>query len=248
MVRDLMPPAYLQIFPSEDDVKTVLGASFVKWTIFTLKDECRGSNDRISRSIASMVDGLLGLLLHFTRSSDLQIVNVIKDHRLMSIFREQLMFSTKPRVKQLAALGLKYLSESGRAFTASGDSEPQPPHGFCSSLVFMCGRSSPGPSYGRVAQVKIRIGVFIPTVETLSTLLLDNTSSNGFKRGVDELEQLGVVDAVIHLFTESRHGELQEKAIWMVAKLLRAESLAPHISLKQSLCGLWWKLSSMGVQ
>ncbi|XP_057513189.1 U-box domain-containing protein 44-like [Actinidia eriantha] len=244
---------------SEDDLKTVLGANFVKWTVTTLKDKCCGSNDRISRPISSMVEGLLGLLLPFTRSSDLQIVNVIKDHRLMSIFREQLMFSSNPKVKQLAALGLKYLSESGRALAASGDSEPQPPHGFCSSLVFMCGRSSPRRSTCPIHDSLCEDGnqfcllksncikpladllsdedtsVQIAAVEALSTLLLDSTSSTCFKRGVDELEQLGVVHAVILLFTDSRPGELQEKAIWMVARLLRAESLVPNISLNQSL-------------
>ncbi|GFZ19639.1 hypothetical protein Acr_28g0003440 [Actinidia rufa] len=77
--------------------------------------------------------------------------------------------------------------------------------------------------------------VQIASVEALSALLLDSTSSNGFKRGADELKQLGVIDVVIHLFTEFRHEELQEKAIWMLSRLLRAESLAPHISLNQAL-------------
>ena len=86
-----------------------------------------------------MVEGFLGLLLHFIRSSDLQIVNVIKDHRLMSIFREQLMFSSKSRLKQLVALSLKYLSEFGKTLAASGDSEPPPPPlpSLYFSLVFM---------------------------------------------------------------------------------------------------------------
>ncbi|KAI9091585.1 hypothetical protein K1719_028028 [Acacia pycnantha] len=51
--------------------------------------------------------------------------------------------------------------------------------------------------------------VRIAAVEALSTLLLDY-SSNGFKRAADELEQLGVVDSVINLFTGARSGELQE--------------------------------------
>lgn len=243
---------------SEDDIKTVLGTSFVRWNVAALKDHCSSSNGRVSRPISSMVEGLLGLLLHFARSPDPQIVNLVKEHRLMTIFRDTLILSTKPRVKHLATLGLKYLSESGMVLFANGDSEPQPPHGFCSFLVFMCGRASPSISMCPIHNFPCEednqfcllkshcikplsdllsdevTNVQIAAVEALSTLLVVDTS-NGLKRAVEELDQLGVVDAGIKLFTEAQPGELQEKAIWMVERMLRVEGLTQPHALNQAL-------------
>uniref|UniRef100_A0A5B7C122 RING-type E3 ubiquitin transferase n=1 Tax=Davidia involucrata TaxID=16924 RepID=A0A5B7C122_DAVIN len=242
---------------SEDEVKTVLGASFVRWTVATLTDQFHSSNGRTSRPTSGMVEGLLGLLLHFIRSHDPQAVSVIKEHRLMNVFRDPLVLSSKPRLKQLAALGLKYLSESGRILAAAADPEPQPPHGFCSSLVFMCRRAPSAPSTCPIHNATCEedsqfcllkshcikplvdllsdkdTNVQIAAVEALSTLVTD--INNGFKRAVDELEQKGVVDAVIDLFTEARPGELQDKAIWMLERMLRVESLTHRHSLNQSL-------------
>lgn len=241
---------------SEDEVKTLLGASFVKWTVTTLRNQSRSSNVRISRPASSMAEGLLGLLLHFTRSLDSQTLSIVKEHRLMTIFCGQLGFSSKPRVKQLAALGLKNLSECGRSVT-SGDAEPPPPQGFCSSLVFMCGRASKNPSTCPIHDAACEedsqlclhksscikplaelladedTGVQIAAVDALSTLVSD--TSNNFKRVVEELEQQGVIDALITLFTEVRPGELQERAIWMIERILRVESQSQRLGLNQSL-------------
>lgn len=241
---------------SEDEVKTLLGATFVRWTVTTLKNQSRSSNVRTSRPASSMVEGLLGLLLHFTRSPDSQTISIVKEHHLMTIFCGQLGFSSKPRVKQLAALGLKNLSECGRSL-ASGDSEPPPPQGLCSSLVFMCGRASKNPSscpiHNAACEEDSQLCLYksncikplvdlladedtdvqIAAVEALSTLVLDN--SNSFNRVVVELEQQGVVDALITLFTEVRPGELQERAIWMIERVLRVESLSQRLGLNQSL-------------
>ncbi|KAI8574025.1 hypothetical protein RHMOL_Rhmol01G0321900 [Rhododendron molle] len=243
---------------SEDDVKTVLGPSFLKWTVTTLKELCQGSDRRISMPSLSMVEGLLGLLLHFTRSTDPRSVNLIKEHRLMNIFRDPLVLSSKPRVKYLSALGLKCLSESGRILFATGDSDPPPPHGFCSPLVFMCGRASledstcpihnsPCEDDSQFCLLKSNCvkplvdlllykdtNVQIAAVEALSTLLVDSFNG-GLKRAVEELDKLGVVDAVILLFEEARPGELQEKTSWMVERVLRVESVSQHHSLNQSL-------------
>ncbi|KAK3019279.1 hypothetical protein RJ639_004228 [Escallonia herrerae] len=241
---------------SDNEVTTVLGASLVRWTVATLKDRHRSTNGRTTRPTSIMVEGLLGILLHFTRNPDQQSDSVIKEHRLLTIFREQLVFTSKPKEKKLAALGLKYLSESGRTL-AGGDPDPQPPQGFCSSLVFMCGRASKvpftcpihnsaceedsqfcllksnciKPLVELLADVDTRVQ--ISAVEALSTLVLD--TSNGLKRAVEELEHLGVVDAVIVLFTQARHGELQEKALWMIERILRVEPLIHRHSLNQSL-------------
>ncbi|KAK2988763.1 hypothetical protein RJ640_025922 [Escallonia rubra] len=241
---------------SDNEVTTVLGASLVRWTVATLKDRHRSTNGRTTRPTSIMVEGLLGILLHFTRNPDQQSDRVIKEHRLLTIFREQLVFTSKPKEKKLAALGLKYLSESGRTL-AGGDPDPQPPQGFCSSLVFMCGRASKVPSTCPIHNsaceedsqfcllksncikplvellVDVDTRVQISAVEALSTLVLD--TSNGLKRAVEELEHLGVVDAVIVLFTQACPGELQEKALWMVERILRVEPLIHRHSLNQSL-------------
>ena len=241
---------------SSEEVKTLLGASFVRWTVTTLKNQRRSSNGRVSRPVLRMVEGLLGLLLHFTRSLDLQTLSIVREHRLMTIFCEQLQFPSKPRVKQLAALGLKNLSECGRSLAAA-DSEPTPPNGFCSPLVFMCGRASNNasgcPIHNAACEEDSQLclhkskcikslvdlladedtGVQIAAVEALSTLVLD--TSSGFKRAVDELEQQGAIDALITLFTEVRPGELQEKTIWMIERILRVENQNQQLGLNQSL-------------
>ncbi|XWS28679.1 hypothetical protein CRYUN_Cryun25bG0091900 [Craigia yunnanensis] len=241
---------------SEDEVKTILGASFVKWIVMTLKKQQHISNGRTSGPTSSMTEGLLGLLLHFRRSLDQEIISVVREYQLMSIFCEQLSFPAKPRVKQLAAVGLKNLSEAGRSLAAS-DSEPPPPQGFCASLVFMCGRASPEPSTCPIHNAPCEnnsqlcllksncIGplvdllhdedttVQIAAIEALSTLVLD--TPNGYKRAVDELEKHEVISAVIELFTEVRPGVLQERALWMIERALRVDGPAHRYSLNQSL-------------
>lgn len=237
----------------EDEVKAFLGASFVRWAVSTLKSQHCGTNGRISRPASSMVEGLLGLLLHFTRSIDQSLVS---EHHLMTVFCEQLSFHSKPRAKQLAALGLKNLSQAGRSLAANNP-EPPPPHGFCASLVFMCLSGPPKPSTCPIHNLScddssqlcllksngikplvdlltdMDTNVQIAAMEALSTLVLD--TSNTSKRAIDELEQLGVVDAVVALFIEARPGELQERAIWMIDRILRIEGCSNRHSLNQSL-------------
>ncbi|OMO84367.1 Armadillo [Corchorus capsularis] len=241
---------------SEDEVKTILEASFVSWTVMTLKKQQCIPNGRTSRPTSSMSEGLLGLLLHFTRSLDRETISMVKEYQIMTIFCEQLNFAAKPRVKQLAAFGLKNLSEAGRSLAAA-DPEPPPPQGFCASLVFMCGRTSKEPATCPIHNVQCDnnsqlcllksncieplvgllhdddTNVQIAAVEALSTLMLDN--SNGYKRAVDELEKHDVIAAVIELFTEVRPGVLQERALWMIERALRVDGPAHRYSLNQSL-------------
>ncbi|KAJ7964202.1 RING-type E3 ubiquitin transferase [Quillaja saponaria] len=240
---------------SEDEVKTLLGGDFVGWTVNTLKNQRHSTNARISRTESSMLEGLLGILLYFTKTLDQQSLGAVREHHLMTIFCKQLGFPSKARVKQLAALGLKNLSEY-RSLTA-WESEPSPPRGFCSSLMFMCGRTSTEPSKCPIHNcpceedsqlcllrnncIKPLLDLFddddtsvqIAAVEALSTLVSD--TSNSFKKAVDELDRLDVVDAVITLFTEVRSAELQEKALWMVERILRVENHVHRHSLNQSL-------------
>nr|AFN53678.1 U-box domain-containing protein [Linum usitatissimum] len=79
--------------------------------------------------------------------------------------------------------------------------------------------------------------VQIAAVEALSTLVPADNSSEITKRGMNEFEQLRMVDAVIDLFMKLRPGELQEKTLWMVDKFLRAEGCSHRHSLNQALVG-----------
>ncbi|XP_024025482.1 U-box domain-containing protein 44 isoform X2 [Morus notabilis] len=241
---------------SEDEVKVLLGADFVRWAVNTLETQCRNSKGRVTEHAASMLEGLLGILLHFTRSIDLLTLQTVRENSLMTIFCEQLCYPSKPRVKQLAAVGLKNLSECGRQLAAR-DSEPQPPQGFCSSLVFMCGRASSQPSMCPIHSIPCEeesqwcllksncikplvelltdedTVVQIAAIEALSTLVMDTSSS--FKRAADELERLGVINGVIDLFIEARSDELQEKTIWIIERILRVENHNQPLSLNQAL-------------
>lgn len=235
---------------SEDQVKIFLGPSFLKWTVTYLKSEARPTS--------SIVVGLVGILLHFARRPDLQWLTLIKEHRLMTLFRDQMSLSSKPKVKKLSALGLKYLSESGRTLGAFADADPQPPRGFCFVLVLMCGKNSPKPSTCPIHNAFCEedsqfcllksdcikpltdllsykdTSIQIAAVEALSTLLLDTSCSN-LKRAVDVLENYGVVDSVINLFIDVRPGELQERVIFVVDRILRVESQNQRYSLSQPL-------------
>ncbi|XP_017983383.1 PREDICTED: U-box domain-containing protein 44 [Theobroma cacao] len=241
---------------SEDEVKTILGASFFQWTVMTLKKQQRISNGRTSRRTSSMAEGLLGLLLHFTMSLDQETIDVVMEYQLMTIFCEQLSFAAKPKVKELAAVGLKNLSEAGRLL-APADSEPLPPQGCCASLMFLFRRASPEPSTCPIHNASCEnnsqlcllnsncirplvdilhdedMNVQIAAIEALSTLVLD--TSNGYKRAVDELEKHDVIASVIELFTELRPGLLQERALWIIERALRVDGPAHKYSLNQSL-------------
>ncbi|KAK1588886.1 hypothetical protein Q3G72_028263 [Acer saccharum] len=169
-------------------------AGFVRWIMITLKNHQRSSaNGRTSRPVLSMIEGLLGLLLHFTRNLDPKMV--IANHQL-------------------------------------------------SSLVFMCGRPPPETSACPVHNAPCEddnqlcllksncmplvdlladedTNVQIAAVEELSTLIIDTSKS--LKRAIDELDEQGVLNAVIALFTEVRPGILQERTIWMIERILRVE-------------------------
>ncbi|KAK7305407.1 hypothetical protein VNO77_43313 [Canavalia gladiata] len=242
---------------SEGEVQTLLGGDFVEWTAVTLKNQRRVSNARFSHAASGMQEGLIGLLLHFTRNLDQQTLNIVRENRLMTIFCEQLDYNSKPKVKRLAAIGLKNLSEFGSSITAR-DSEPPSSSGFCSALVLVCGRASSQPStcpiHNRLCEEDTQLcllksncikplvdilhgnntDVQLAAVDALSTLVSDYTSRS-FKRVADELEQLGVVDSLITLFAEVRSEELQEKTIWIIEKMLRVENISNRQALNQCL-------------
>lgn len=183
---------------SEEEVKTVLEANFIKWIVTNLKNQQHSSNARLSRHVSSMVEGLVGLLLHFTKSLNPPSLTVAREQSLMTVFCEQLSFPSKPRVKQLAALGLKNLSEAGRLLSAAESGKPKP-RGVFAALVAMCGRPPPEPSTCPIHNAHCEddsqlcllksncirplvdlltdedTSVHIAAVEALSTLIVDNS-------------------------------------------------------------------------
>lgn len=241
---------------SDAEVKAVLGTDLMQWTVAALSEQCGSSVGRKPRSTMGMIEGLLGILLHFARSPDPVIQNVVKGHHLMNVFLEQLRFPSKPRVKQRAAKGLKYLSESATMPVSPRDSETKPQRRSCNPLTFICGKAPMVPAtcpiHGIACDedsafcllkrqaVKPLVNLLndqstevqIAAVEALSTLVLD---THNLKRAVDELDHHGVVDIVTSLFTEVRSGELQERTIWMVERFLRVESHAQSYSVDQGL-------------
>lgn len=241
--------AYLPL--PEDELRMLLGADFVRWTVDTLKNQLH------TRSSSNMLEGLLGLLLQFTSSlTDPHTLHTIGENHLMAIFREVIYYPTKPSVRQLAALGLKNLSECGKLL-AAGDFEPPATTGFCFSLVFMCRNASFRPLLCPIHNVPceedsqfclLKSNCIEPLVnllndeettvqtsalEALSTLFLD--TSDSLKRVADELEKFGVVDSVIDLFIQVRPGELQERTIWIIERILRVDNHNQRHSLNQPL-------------
>ncbi|KAK7301736.1 hypothetical protein RJT34_12608 [Clitoria ternatea] len=176
-------------------------------------------------------EGLIGLLLHFTRNLDQQTLNIMRENRLiMAVFCEQLDYISKPKATRLAAIGLKNLSEFGRSVTAK-DSEPPSSSSFCSSLVLL---------YGKASSESSTCPIDNSLCEEDSQLCL--LKSNCIRPLVDILNdndtnvQLAAVDALsilvsIHI---SQPEELQEKTIWMIEKVLRVENLSNRHALNQA--------------
>jgi len=232
---------------SDVEVKTILGLDLLKWAISNLREQMSSYSGKQSRNARSMLEGLLGLLLHYARNPDREILALVEENHFMNIFREQISNRSHGRVKQLAALGLKYLSDSSRIVIATVDSEPQPPRGFCIPLVLICGKAPMIPMLcplhsaacqddssfcllkGNAIKPLIDLmndecaQVQISAVEALSTIVSD---ADSLKNAAEELGQLGLFDAAICLFKEVRPGELQERVISMVDKFFRVESIA----------------------
>lgn len=239
---------------SNIEVKTVLGPDLLNWAVSNLREQTSSSSTKQSRNAKSMLEGLLGLLLHYARSPDREILALVKEHHFMDIFREQISNRSHDRGKQLAALGLKHLSDSSRILIATFDPEPQP-LGFCIPLVLIC-RKPPktiicplhaaacedGSSFcllkGNTVKPLVDLlheestQVQIAAVEALSTIVSDTRS---LKNAAEELDHLGLFDAVIGLFKEARPGELQEKALSMVDTFFRVDSIAQLHSTDQDL-------------
>ncbi|KAK1311906.1 U-box domain-containing protein 44 [Acorus calamus] len=239
---------------SDDEVKTFLGTDLLGWLVTNIKEQQSNPSGRSGRR-SNMVEGLLGITLHFARSTDRIILETVRQHHLMSVFCDHLSIPSHHRAKRRAALGLKYLSESAR-LQINADSEPQPPRGFCVPLVFMCGKAPVIPKTCPLHNVTCEedssfcllkggaikpLGdllhdenteVQIAAVESLSTILTDSES---LKYAAGELTRVGVTESVVGLFKEARVGELQERVIWMVERLLRVDDVVEEYSMDQAL-------------
>ncbi|KAK9128032.1 hypothetical protein Syun_016829 [Stephania yunnanensis] len=242
---------------TDEEVKTILGISIMQWAIIALKEMKQSSSGRTSSSNSSMVEGLLGLILHFLRCSDPIIMGTVRDHQLMTLLRQQLSSSVEPKAKQRAALGLKYLSESISALIFSSDLDPQPSCSFFSSFLFSCSKVPKVPltcpihsmSCEEESQFCLLVSncikpladllsdndtnVQVASLEALSTLM--NDASCNLNQAVGELENLGVVDEIIRLFIEARPGVLQERGVWLVERILRTENRTQRLSMDQTL-------------
>ncbi|KAK1264497.1 U-box domain-containing protein 44 [Acorus gramineus] len=239
---------------SDDEVKTFLGTDLLGWLVTNIKEQQSNPSGRSGRR-SNMVEGLLGITLHFARSTDRIILETVRQHHLMSVFRDHLSIPSHHRAKRRAALGLKYLSESARV-QINTDSDPQPPRGFCVPLVFVCGKAPVIPKTCPLHNIACEedssfcllkggaikpLGdllhdenteVQIAAVESLSTILSDPQS---LKYAAGELTRVGVTESVVGLFKEARVGELQERVIWMVERLLRVDDVVEEYSMDQAL-------------
>ncbi|CAA6669313.1 unnamed protein product [Spirodela intermedia] len=244
-----------------DLVKKILGMDLLRWTVVSLNEQRFRSMGRNSRRAASMVEGLLGILLHYTRSGDPEIIAAVSENQLMAVFKEHLSSRSQPRERQRAALGLKQLSHSAAvAAAAAADStrvaEPRR-RSLCAAFLVLCGAAAPagpaacvlhGAACGENNSLCLVKGscvkpliylmndedtqVQIAAVEALSTLVAE---PQGLSSAASELAALGLFKSVVDLFKRVRVGELHEKLIWMVEKLCNSDELVQRYSTDQAL-------------
>ncbi|XP_059070906.1 U-box domain-containing protein 43 [Cryptomeria japonica] len=239
---------------SDEEVKRVLGVDLIGWIVNALTERKGSRVGRNAWAEATMVEGLLGVLLHFTRCTDKIVLDCVQQNQLMLVFKEHLMHYRQPKAKQLSAKGLQYLSEAARI--VARDLEPQRPQGWCVSIRLMCMSSPPSPTLCPVHGVPCdedstfclvkanavkplvellednNFDVQIAAIEALSTLLSD---SNNLRLCVEELDKVEAVKGIIDLFFVIRPGQLQEKIVWMIERILRVEDQAQKYSIDQSL-------------
>ncbi|PKA51893.1 U-box domain-containing protein 44 [Apostasia shenzhenica] len=240
---------------SEEEVKNILGPDLLTWAVNNLKMQRSYSIGKHSKVEQSMIEALLGLLLHYARSHDPNILSLVQETHLLSIYRKQLGNHSNCRAKQRGSLGLKCLSESAGLSTMIRDSEPQPPSGFCAPLILLCRKSrmasvpcslhntvcAEDSSFCLLKGKAIKplidlmeddsVDVQIAAVEALSTLVSDNLR----RAAVEILNELGLCKAAFSLVKEAGSGGLQERVVFMVDKLLQVKSLSEEYSMDPDL-------------
>ncbi|XP_020571690.1 U-box domain-containing protein 44-like [Phalaenopsis equestris] len=241
---------------SDTEVTNLLGPDLLTWAVTQVKIQSSNSLGKNSKNARNMIDGLLGLLLHYSKNHDPKIISLIQETHFMAIFREQLSNHSNHRVKRLGALGLKYLSESASLSSATRDSEVQPFTGFCAPFVLLCGKPSvirsqcpfhsvhcaDDSSFCLLKANAIKqlidlmdddnIEVQLAAVEALLTLISDTGT---FEKAVEKLEEFGLFKEAVLLLKGLGPGELQERVVLMVDIFLQKKSLAEQCATNSDL-------------
>ncbi len=244
----------------------VLEVDLLPWSITTLDDVRNGKMGKLPGRLGlAFQEGLAGLLLHFARNSNVGILNVIREERLFKVFQELLSFQQSSAVvKERAALGLQLLATKSTLFMSKDIEEEQQQQKdsggffFCCTALFHTEVAEPvhtclvhrGSNCDPNMNFCLVAGdALVPLVEhleeeqgqrvreavlgALSTLLFDESNLRG---GVTELLKAGGVQPIIELFCTVQQGELQEKAVWMIERILRTEQYAQgHTIINQGL-------------
>lgn len=237
----------------------VLEIDMLQWTVNTLQDCKSGRIGRLSgRAGCAMQEALLGILLHFARNSNVAILNSMRELYLFTLFQEKLMTHWTPLTKERSAVGLQLLSERAYLFTLRNPLQAPSNRGAFFGLCLFPSKTirdlpekcdvhggvcDPNGTFCLVAACAISplielleeeddYGVQEAAVNALSTLLMDGVDIKG---GVEQLAHAEGVQPIFDLFYNVRQGRLQEKAVWMIDRILRVEEYTQLYSSDQGL-------------
>ncbi|CAM6026016.1 unnamed protein product [Sphagnum balticum] len=245
---------------TEFEVICVLEMDLLPWTITMLDDVRSGKMGKLPGRLGPVFqEGLVGLLLHFARNSNMTILNCIREQRLFTVFLELLVPQSSAVVKERAALGLQLLATKSSLFMSSSKkiqrrkdsgqvlcfmslfrtTVTETPHtcsvhrGACDANTNFClvVANALVPLVEHLEEEQ-GPGVQQAVLGALSTLLLDEANLGA---GVAEILKSGGVQPIFELFYAVRQGELQEKAVWMIERILRTEEYAQGHTIDQAL-------------
>lgn len=229
------------------------------WTVTTLQEYQTGQRGRLSgrTEYVAVQEALLGILLHFARNSNIAILNTMRELQVFTIFQEKLMADWTPLIKERSALGLQLLSQRTHLFTSRNSAQtlnrsitffglclfPSK----CIANAVECfvhgGICSPNGTFCLVAARAIAplirlvkkeddYGVREAAVGALSTLVMDGVD---MKQGVEELVRAEGVQPIFELLYSIRQGQLQEKTVWVIERILRVEKYAERYASDEPL-------------
>ncbi|KAH9561528.1 hypothetical protein CY35_05G026000 [Sphagnum magellanicum] len=245
---------------TEFEVICVLEMDLLPWTITMLDDVRSGKMGKLPGRLGpAFQEGLVGLLLHFARNSNMTILNCIREQRLFTVFLELLVPQSSALVKERAALGLQLLATKSSLFMSSNKKiqrRKDSGQGLCFMSLFRTTVTETphtcsvhrGACDANTNFCLVVANALVPLVEhleeeqgpgvqqavlgALSTLLLDEANLGA---GVTEILKSGGVQPIFELFYAVRQGELQEKAVWMIERILRTEEYAQGHTIDQAL-------------
>jgi hypothetical protein len=245
---------------TEFEVICVLEMDLLPWTITMLDDVRSGKMGKLPGRLGpAFQEGLVGLLLHFARNSNMTILNCIREQRLFTVFLELLVPQSSAVVKERAALGLQLLATKSSLFMSSNKKiqrRKDSGQGHCFMSLFRTTVTETphtcsvhrGACDANTNFCLVVANALVPLVEhleeeqgpgvqqavlgALSTLLLDEANLGA---GVAEILKSGGVQPIFELFYAVRQGELQEKAVWMIERILRTEEYAQGHTIDQAL-------------